>query len=235
MVSDWLQKSMHSWLHTQCPLCRLPLNNLARHGICHACQIWYQPIPRCQRCGLATVVSVEQCGQCLSTPPLWNHLYCVGDYQFPLSETIHQLKHHRHFWQAKPLASRLSERIPTPAPVITSVPLHWKRHLVRGFNQSDLIAKQISSELNIRYEAQLFSRIRHTQTQQFLTKAQRRQNLTNAFKLNFIPETQHIAIVDDVVTTGSTVHHLCQLLLEVGIKRIDIYCICRTPDRKELT
>ncbi len=230
MVSDWLQKSMQSWLNTQCPLCKLPLNNQCHYGICEACRIWYQPEPRCKRCGLTTLSTVEQCGHCLSAPPLWTQLYCIGDYQFPLSKTVHQLKHHRQFWQAKTLAHRLAEQISTPAPVITSVPLHWRRQLIRGFNQSELIAQQIAVALNIRYQPDLFSRIRHTKPQQSLSKHQRRKNLTKAFKLNAIPDTKHIAIVDDVVTTGSTVEYLCQLLLEVGIKRIDIYCICRTPE-----
>lgn len=233
MVSDRLQKAMQSWLNTQCTVCKLPLSNQDTHGICHACQSWYQQEPRCQRCGLTTLYPVEQCGHCLSQPPLWHRLYCVGDYLFPLSNTVRQLKHHRQFWQAKPLAHLLVERISTPAPIITSVPLHWRRQIVRGFNQSGLIAKNVATALNVHYEDKLFSRVKYTQTQQTLTKKQRHKNLTKAYKMNFTPETEHIAIVDDVVTTGSTVNHLCQLLLEVGIKRIDIYCICRTPEPQE--
>ncbi len=233
MVSDRFQKAMQSWLNTQCTLCKLPLSRQDTHGICHACQIWYQQEPRCQRCGLRTLYFVEQCGHCLSKPPRWHRLYCVGDYHFPLSNTVHQLKHHRQFWQAKPLAQMLVKRIPVPAPVITSVPLHWRRQLVRGFNQSALIAKYAATALDVHYEEKLFSRVKHTKTQQNLTKKQRITNLTKAYEMNFSPNTEHIAIVDDVVTTGSTVNHLCQLLLEVGIKRIDIYCICRTPEPKE--
>jgi len=82
--------------------------------------------------------------------------------------------------------------------------------------------------------AVLFKRIRSTASQQGLTKSARKSNLKGAFAMrnaNFSAlDYSHIAIIDDVVTTGSTVYQLCQLLLEVGVKRIDIYCICRTPE-----
>ncbi len=76
----------------------------------------------------------------------------------------------------------------------------------------------------------LFSRIKATKQQQGLDKDQRKQNLHQAFKLNHRPKIKHVAIVDDVVTTGSTVQQLSQLLLEAGVETVDIYCICRTPE-----
>ncbi|WP_417852358.1 phosphoribosyltransferase family protein [Vibrio europaeus] len=72
--------------------------------------------------------------------------------------------------------------------------------------------------------------MRATPQQQGLTKAERKRNLDRAFLLNGEIVADHIAIVDDVLTTGSTVQHLCELLLEAGVKSVDIYCICRTPE-----
>ncbi|MFV0447413.1 MAG: ComF family protein [Vibrio sp.] len=247
MLSDWFQKAnfirhalfrrddsfIRDSLTPQCPICKLPSDNLQAYSVCSACEAWYPQLPRCQRCGLKTLAPVDMCGQCLSKPPIWHQLYCVGDYQFPLSNSIHQLKYQRQFWQAKPLAKRLSQCIDTPAPVITSVPLHWYRYLRRGFNQSDLIAQHLAAFLAVDYQPQLFSRILNTKAQQGLTKAQRKRNLAKAFRLNRHPNSNHVAIVDDVVTTGSTVQHLCHLLLEVGVERVDIYCICRTPEPDE--
>ncbi len=233
MVSDWFKKAILNGLNPHCPLCGLSLGDQHAFGICHACQTWYPNKPRCLSCGLPTLVKVDQCGQCLTKPPLWQRLYCVGDYQFPLSNTVHQLKYQRQFWQAKPLARRLAECIETPAPLITSVPLHWKRQLYRGFNQSDLIARYLSQQIKSQYQADLFSRVIATKTQQSLSKKQRQKNLARAFRLNRKPSTTHVGIVDDVVTTGSTIQHLCHLLLAVGIERIDIYCICRTPEPED--
>lgn len=241
MLSDWFQKATllkfktntAHWLSPQCPICKLPLNNEDPYGVCSACEVWYSPTPRCQRCGLATLTPVDMCGQCLSKPPPWHRLYCIGDYQFPLSNRIHQLKYQRQFWQAQPLAKRLSECIDDPAPVVTSVPLHWQRYLRRGFNQSDQIAKHLAAHLRVEHQTKLFSRVQNTKAQQGLDKTQRKRNLAKAFRLNAHPNSLHVGIVDDVVTTGSTVQHLCQLLLEVGVERIDIYCICRTLEPED--
>ena len=95
------------------------------------------------------------------------------------------------------------------------------------------LAHYTAQELNVK-SAVLFRRSRSTASQQGLTKSARQSNLEDAFTLrntNFSTnDDSHVAIIDDVVTTGSTVYQLCQLLLEVGVKRIDIYCICRTPE-----
>ncbi|MBW3697636.1 ComF family protein [Vibrio sp. T187] len=230
MVSDWLQKTTQHYLPLQCQLCRLEIPKAHRsRSWCSHCLELFSNTPRCQRCGLATITQVEQCGQCLSKPPAWHRLYCVSDYQFPASNYVHQVKYSKKFWYARDLAQLLAPKIEDPAPLITSVPLHWTRYLNRGFNQSALITKYLAKELGTTHH-RLFTRRRATPSQQGLTKQQRAQNLKNAFDLHYLPSQSHIAIVDDVVTTGSTVQHLCKLLLEVGVKRIDIYCICRTPE-----
>jgi ComF family protein len=123
-----------------------------------------------------------------------------------------------------------SERVEQPAQLVTCVPMHWRRYCLRGYNQSELLARSIARQFHIPYQS-LFRRLRATPPQAGLSKAQRKENLFNAFSLRYqqVP-TQHVAIVDDVLTTGSTVYHLCKLLLEAGVKTVDIYCICRTPE-----
>ncbi|WP_341866957.1 phosphoribosyltransferase family protein [Vibrio aquaticus] len=169
------------------------------------------------------------CGTCLRDPPAWQRLYCVGSYQQPLSGYIHQFKYEGQFLQADKLATLLSPLIESPAEVVTSVPLHWQRYMKRGFNQSELLAVSLAKQLERPY-VPMFQRVQATQQQQGLSRQQRQVNLANAFKLKSVKNYQHVAIVDDVVTTGSTVHHLCKLLLDAGVKSVDIYCICRTPD-----
>ena len=77
-----------------------------------------------------------------------------------------------------------------------------------------------------------FCRIRHTKVQKQLTKKEREKNLYQAFILKAKQLPDHVAIVDDVVTTGSTVTELTHLLQHEGVKRVDIYCICYTPTMK---
>jgi ComF family protein len=165
----------------------------------------------------------------LADPPPWQRLFTLGDYDFPLSREVTRFKDHGELWHIDSLTRLLAERIPTPAPLITSVPLHWRRYLSRGFNQSDLLARHLATHLQSDYDSGIFRRIRHADSQRGHTRSHREQNLKGAFVLNREPMCKHVAIVDDVVTTGSTIRQLCQLLLEVGVESIDIYCICRTP------
>ena len=235
MLSDWLQKNTQRLFTPLCPLCQLKKSDADSASIfCNTCMEFIVSTPRCLRCGLETPSAIEQCGSCLSAPPLWDRLYCVSDYTFPTSSYIHKFKYTKQFWLARDLASLISNRIDQPAPLITSVPLHWRRYLQRGFNQSDLLARYTAKtlttkEMKIKSKT-LFKRIRATATQQGLSKRLREQNLANAFTLIKTSLPKHVAIMDDVVTTGSTVNYLCQLLRERGVERIDIYCICRTPE-----
>ncbi|WP_427916931.1 ComF family protein [Vibrio amylolyticus] len=237
MVSDWLQKNMRRYLGCDCDLCSLPINfthstltDYPNTIWCHSCLELFTPTPRCLRCGLKTLTITPQCGECLRRPPLWSRLYCVGDYQPPLSHYIHQFKYQKQFWLAKPLIAQLNQNIDKKPELITYVPLHWKRYLHRGFNQSELLATQLSRTLKVPISNTLFTRTKSTPQQNGLNKQLRQQNLRKAFRLNHPLKQKHIAIIDDVVTTGSTTHHLCKLLLEAGVEKIDIYCICRTPE-----
>ncbi|MFA0372800.1 ComF family protein, partial [Vibrio sp. 10N.222.54.F6] len=121
---------------------------------------------------------------------------------------IQQMKYADKFWFARDLSKLLAPHIQHPAPLITGVPLHWTRYLHRGFNQSQLLAHYTAQELNVK-SAVLFRRSRSTASQQGLTKSARQNNLEDAFTLrntNFSTnDDSHVAIIDDVVTTGSTV------------------------------
>ncbi|QMV15799.1 phosphoribosyltransferase family protein [Vibrio spartinae] len=227
-----LQRIQHAVRHRTprlCALCELPLTAWDHHW-CASCLTYFQSTPRCTRCGLSMPFPTDRCGTCLQSPPLWNALYCLGDYAYPLAPMIHQIKYGRQFWLIPPLAALLAQVIPSPAPLLLPVPLHWRRYLYRGFNQSDLLAHHLSQALSVSYQTKLLQRIRSTPPQEGLHKNEREQNLRKAFMLRNRPSAKHIAIVDDVVTTGSTISQLCQLLLEVGVEYIDIYCLCRTPE-----
>jgi len=112
---------------------------------------------------------------------------------------------------------------------ITYVPLHWRRFLKRGFNQSERLAFYLTRQKSFSYYS-LFKRCKHTQAQQQLPRTKRLSNLNQAFLLKQKPQSKHIAIIDDVVTTGATLSPLCEILLDSGVKSIDIYCLCRTAE-----
>ncbi|MFH4665637.1 phosphoribosyltransferase family protein [Vibrio cidicii] len=232
MLTHWLREKTLRSLPRLCHLCGLPCSSASASLWCDHCLGYFSPTPRCRHCGLPTLSNVAECGQCLRTPPVWRRLYCLSDYQFPTAWYVNQIKHQRQFRFCQPVATLLAERIQAPAPLLLSVPMHWRRQWRRGFNQSDLFAAQLAHALGQHYLPDAFRRTTHTPPQQGLNKQQRQRNLAGAFRLNRPIEAKHVAIVDDVVTTGSTVRQLCQLLLADGVESIDIYCICRTPEPK---
>ncbi len=222
-------------LPSVCQICGLIVNTRYSTLCCEQCQRYFsQHQPRCHQCGLTTASRQQQCGTCLQKPPPWQRLYCLGDYDFPLSQYLHQIKYQRHFWLIAPLAALLANNIATAAPQFVYVPSRWRRQLMRGFNQSELLALELTKHFPESHLLHDAFQLRHgSAVQQSLTRSQRIHNLKHAFTLNKKPLSSHVAIIDDVVTTGSTVGHLSELLLEHGVKKIDIYCLCRTPDNNQ--
>lgn len=232
-----LDKIKH-YLPRQCHLCRLTITPQTAHPLhtlwCqHCANRFIDATPRCQRCGLTTTSPIEQCGECLSHPPKWDRLYCINDYQAPLKHYIQQLKYRRQFWLANDLALLLAPMITQPACEIIPVPLHWGRQWARGFNQSHEIALHLAhywhqQGLACRVNHKIFRRIHATPQQKGLTKIERKRNTKRAFQLMAPPLSKHVALVDDVVTTGSTLQPLCVALRKAGVNQIDVYCLCRT-------
>ena len=134
-------------------------------------------------------------------------MVAVNDYRPPLSDLVRQLKfHHRPELGpalARLLLLRLKQRddLP-PVDALVGVPLGHRRRWRRGYNQCDELCRPL---------ARL-----------------RRQNLKNAFQLEFAVQGLHIALVDDVVTTGSTVAEISRLLLRNGAATVQVWCVCRT-------
>jgi ComF family protein len=110
--------------------------------------------------------------------------------------------------------------------VLLPVPLHPQRLKQRGFNQAWLIAKEISEQLNIPLDANVLKRVADTQPQAGMTGKQRRKNCHKAFELvNHIPY-QRVALVDDVLTTGTTANEIAKLLNKQGVY-VDVWCLVR--------
>lgn len=227
----------------QCALCRLTIpvdktTHALSHLWCSTCiKAFISTEPRCQHCGLTTLYTVQQCGRCLSDPPSWDRLYCINSYQYPISKVAQDFKYHGQYWLVFDLAALLKSQIPNPAPECIPVPMHWKRLLFRGFNQSHSLAFQLVKQYqhqnkSVALNNHVFRRTHATVQQKGLDKKQRQRNLRGVFFLMQPPQNKHVALVDDVVTTGSTLEPLCRALRKAGVERIDVYCLCRTPEPK---
>lgn len=141
-----------------------------------------------------------------------------------------KLKFGGHTKNARLLGLLLAEHLKQTAQLpelIIPVPLHKLRYRERGFNQALEIARTVAKELNIPLDITSCQRTHDTPHQIGLTAIQRRKNLEKAFTLIKPIKTQHVAILDDVMTTGSTVHEIASLLKKAGVERVDVWVCAR--------
>ena len=219
-----------------CWLCKMPLA-LSAWGVCSVCtRSLERRITTCPQCGLPAANRYLPCGRCLKNPPPWSALVAVDDYVRPLSRLIHALKFSGQSSLAPPLArllllavlqARRTRALPK-IDMVVNVPLYRRRHWRRGYNQSDLLCRPLARWLGCRYTASALTRVHATAVQHQLNARLRKRNLKNAFRLELAVNGLHIAIVDDVVTTGSTVAELSRLLLRSGAASVQVWCLCRT-------
>ena len=219
-----------------CWLCKMPLA-LSAWGVCSVCtRSLERRITTCPQCGLPAANRYLPCGRCLKKPPPWSALVAVDDYVRPLSRLIHALKFSGQSSLAPPLArllllavlqARRTRALPK-IDMVVNVPLYRRRHWRRGYNQSDLLCRPLARWLGCRYTASALTRVHATAVQHQLNARLRKRNLKNAFRLELAVNGLHIAMVDDVVTTGSTVAELSRLLLQSGAASVQVWCLCRT-------
>ncbi|MCP2002079.1 UNVERIFIED_ORG: ComF family protein [Buttiauxella agrestis ATCC 33320] len=160
----------------------------------------------------------------------------VTDYCLPLNRLVQRFKFNATVALAPALARLMLLRVldAKRQPLwqkpdcMVSVPLHSRRAWRRGFNQSDLLANCLARWLQCDYFPKGIRRIRAGQSQHQLNARMRRNNLKGAFRVDFPVAGRHIIIVDDVVTTGSTVAEIARLLKKQGAATIQVWCLCRT-------
>lgn len=226
----WLQ------LGSACLLCGASIDLTS---VCHDCEAelpWLTQ--QCSVCALPLPTHGLPCGACLKRPPTFERVIAAWRYGFPVDTLISRFKHQSRWPYGRMMADQLArhvrhefeEGLPRPA-VLLPVPLSTERLRVRGFNQSELIAAHLAKALSIPIRGQWLGRTRDTPAQQDLDAAARRRNLRDSFTLSPQAQVQgqHIALIDDVLTTGSTAETLARLLCRAGATRVDVYCLARTP------
>lgn len=165
--------------------------------------------------------------------------YSFGAYAGDLARLIHLFKYRGITALEEPLGRMLLRALPRNErfDVVTPMPLHWTRRLSRGFNQSALLAEQVSRHTQLPVE-HLLRRIRNTGTQAGLTNSARRANVAGAFRV-LRPERvkdRRILLIDDVLTTGATANACANRLRAAGAARVTVLTLARTDRRhKEFT
>lgn len=222
----------------QCILCGHCTS--AEVALCPGCALEL-PCPECvcKRCGveLGPAAPVHgHCGRCLSEPPSFDRCIAGFRYEFPIRELIAEFKFHGGFAEGRTLARLLAERADRVFATggkpqwLLPVPLHTARLRERGFNQSIEVARIIGQRCGIGVDTSYCRRLRATPSQKGLSAEERAVNLRNAFSLHgecADGKLKHVAIVDDVVTTMTTVDTLARVLRCAGVARIDVLCLAR--------
>lgn len=230
MVNNWLR--IGHILSRHCYLCGQA--STADADLCLGCR---QDLPRiehaCQQCGLPIAAHslTDHCGQCLSRPPPFDQTHSAYIYAEPIKSLITRMKFAGNLALARLLGEllrdELLEHLVDRPEAILPVPLHARRIRQRGFNQSIELARALAKQLGIPLLLDAVERRIDTPAQTGLSKKQRAANLRRAFIVNQSLSYQHIAILDDVITTGQTTTTLAACLKKAGVKRVDCWSVAR--------
>jgi ComF family protein len=165
----------------------------------------------------------------------FDHLFCLSPYLSPFNHWLSQFKYQGRFELAALFASLLAKQwqeiqSTSSADLILSVPLHISKWQHRGYNQAHLIAKPFSQLLQIPYHGSALVRLKKNASQVGQTGAKRRKNLTNAFALRqpLAKAVNHVLLIDDVLTTGSTASEISKLLKKNGVEEVTVITVCLT-------
>lgn len=174
-----------------------------------------------------------RCGGCLRRPPHFDTAWSPFLYDYPLDHLIRGLKYRGNVAYGRLLghlfARELQARRTDPLPqLLIPVPLAYRRFRHRGYNQAIELGRSIERQLPVPLCTDVIERSRETAEQAGLTRPARRRNIKGAFAMLRSIDAEHIAILDDVITTGSTVNEIARVLKRAGVKRIEVWAIART-------
>jgi len=249
MLNRWLNNVLNVVYPHQCALCgaagwqdrdlcrdcyeELPIN----HGACLVCAI---PLP-------SEVGCIEEnqrliCGQCLQQSRQVDACYSALIYQSPVDKLIHQFKFQRKLHLAPLLGNLMAEALesrltgPKPLPdCIIPVPLHKTRLRERGYNQALELARPIAKRFNLPLSYHDCVRTKATLPQSDLPAEQRRNNIKGGFTVKRSLSATHVAIVDDVMTTGSTIEELAKTLKKSGVQTVEAWICARAKIHLDLS
>lgn len=190
---------------------------LAKHGFCNACiqQIYLSKYEN---------LKIKQ-----------NKMIFAGAFTPPLKSWIINFKNNNQYFLdyalarlllLKILEAKRTQQITMPE-IILPVPLFWQKQLTRGFNQAELIAKNLAHWLNIPLDCDSLTRIQAGQIQRSLTRKERFSNVSDLFHFVNTKNYRSVAIVDDVVTTGATIKAISEILENQGVKQIQVWALAR--------
>lgn len=201
------------------------------HSVCTDCHTdlpWHAQ-PHCPQCATPTP-NGQICGICLKHPPAFDRTVAALAYAFPLDRLIPRLKYHSQLAIA-PLLGECLVHAATASPrpdCLIAMPLHARRIRERGFNHATEIARVVAKQLALPLDTRSCQRIRDTPPQMGLKHDARRRNVRGAFTCSGAVKGRHIALVDDVMTTGTSLDELAMTLKRAGAREVTCWVAART-------
>jgi len=204
--------------------------------LCRACAA---ELPRnrscCARCALPLALPAALCGQCQRHPPAWDAACVPFRYAWPLDRLEARFKFGADLAAGRVLSALWLREMPAPPSLpglIVPVPLHASRLRERGYNQALELARPLLHAWRLPLRHDVLQRTRTTTAQTDLGAVARRRNVRGAFGVKTdITWPAHIALLDDVMTTGATAAECARVLKRAGVKRVDIWALARAPLR----
>lgn len=223
----------------RCHLCDTYLPADEREPFCQSCIIQCQQLlsAQCPRCAApfpTMPAGAVNCPHCQNEDFAFTASLAWGAYQPPMRSLILQIKHQAHeslaYHSGTMLARQFHSQLKQwPIDAIIPVPLHWSRRFWRGYNQAEVMASAVAKVVQKPLRTWWLWRTRKTPLQASATAAQRRKNLLRSMKAN-IPvhcKGQHLLLIDDVMTTGSTADACARALLQAGAGSVRVLVLAR--------
>ena len=210
-----------------CVLCQSPVRERRWSVACPDCWERLEPISRpfCPQCGMPAPVIEGLCGLCRRGDHAFDFARSLFLFTDPMRGILHHFKYSGRISLARPLGRRLRTHMQEEgfaATLALPVPLHRARERERGFNQAELLARH----LGIKVDSRLLWRRKNTPSQTGLSRSQRALNLSAAFEVRRTPP-DCVMVVDDVYTTGSTLHEIAKTLKRAGTSRVEVLTVAR--------
>ena len=235
MVYNWIESALHALYPPTCVLCGG--EGAPGRDLCRGCAA---DLPRngnpCRRCAEPLPPGAPAgtlCGRCLRTPPAFDLCRAPYLYAPPADWLIGHLKFRAHLAHGRVLGMLLADHLASvagPRPeLIVPMPLHRARLRERGFNQAVELARPLARRLGIPLALDLVERVRAGRPQSSLQRSRRQANVRGAFALRRPLDAWHVAVVDDVLTTGASAAELASILRRAGAERVEVWVVARTP------